>query len=807
MRTPRFSFPRLVAEHAAVGAERRSRSGNSLATAVLLTLLIAWPTWAGDGPSPTSAPPPHRFFGTVHGIVSDSASGQPIEAAEVRLLREGRPVGAACSTTPLGRYSFDGVEAGAYQLEVRRLDYPPLRRPLLVTNGDLALDVRLASAAVTLTGVNVTARPSGAVMDARTGNQVFQEDGYHGSPAATTSQIVQQALAGAARAPTSEVHIRGQHGEFTYYVDGIPVPPGISGSLSELFSPEIVEHIEFQTGGWDAEFGNRNSAIITVATRVPAGGLRLSGSAYAGSFGTFGQSAMASGNAGRFGIVLSATRQTTAMRREPVMQDPRTHDAINFHNSGDDLYGFGKLQYTMGLRDLLVMDLSGSRTSFQVPYDSTGGIIDDDRQLEHNGFVNLGWRHARGQQARDGEVFVALYHRWSQLGYTPGAGEQPTFVFYPDTVAYNVREDRAAQTSGLKVDALLPTVGPVQVKTGIDASLVTGREHFATSDVHQLPGPSVDADVRGGDVGMYAQASIRTTRWWEFRPGLRYDMHQAPLAGTAVQLSPRLRLNLYPTPRTSAWIYYGRLFIPSPVEDFHVLASAGQSGQIGLPTRPERDHFFEGCVIEQFPSLGTTLKLDAYHKQSSPAVDDNTLPGTALSATVDVSQVRVTGIESVIDVHPSGCLGGYVNVALSHAYAHGPITGGFSPTAYPTGWYDLDHDQRLSIAGSLTYDRRHWFASTTGIYGSGLTNGDPSAGTTGLGLFDFNRAVKVAPNFIVDASLGRALHVAGLSVRPQVNIDNAFDRRYILKGAFTSGPSVGRPRSIIVRVDVAHRAD
>ncbi len=37
------------------------------------------------------------------------------------------------------------------------------------------------------------------------------------------TQLIQQNLAGAAKAPTGEVHIRGQHGEFSYLVDGIPV--------------------------------------------------------------------------------------------------------------------------------------------------------------------------------------------------------------------------------------------------------------------------------------------------------------------------------------------------------------------------------------------------------------------------------------------------------------------------------------------------------------------------------------------------------------------------------------------------------
>ena len=684
------------------------------------------------------------------------------------------------------------------------MDFRTFKQALLLTRGDTALDVALVQAQFTLGEVKVQARPGASAVDARTGNQLFQQDSYHGSPASTTSQIVQQALAGAARAPTSEVHIRGQHGEFTYYIDGMPVPPGISGSLSELFSPEVVEHIEFQTGGWDAEFGNRNSAVISVGTRVPSGGVRIAGSGYGGSFGTSGQSGMASGNAGRIGILLSGSHQTTDMRREPVMQDPRTHEALNFHNSGDDLYGFGKLQYLAGLHDLVVLDVNGARTSFQVPFDSTGGAISDDRQLEHNGFVNLGWHHARGAQTSDGELFVGLYHRWSRLEYTPGAVEDPTFVFYPDTVAYNVLEDRSAQVSGIKLDALLPKFAGTQVKTGVDASLVRGHEHFATTDVHGATGPAVDSGVRGGDIGVYAQGSITPSQWWELRPGLRYDLHQAPLAGSATQLSPRLRLNFFPGLNTSAWLYFGRLFVPSPVEDFHVLASAGQTGQVGLPTLPERDHFFEGCVVQQVPSLRTTVKLDAYYKASEPAVDDNTLPGTALSATVNVSQVRVTGVETVVDVHPDGPLGGYLNVALSHAYAHGPITGGFSPTAYPSGWYDLDHDQRLSIVGSVTAARGRWFSSATGIYGSGLTNGHPSAGANGLGLFDFNRAVKVAPNFIVNASIGSALHLVGLLLRPQVFLENVFDLHYILKGAFTSGPSVGRPRSVLVRVDVAN---
>jgi outer membrane receptor for Fe3+-dicitrate len=42
------------------------------------------------------------------------------------------------------------------------------------------------------------------------------------------------------------------------------------------------------------------------------------------------------------------------------------------------------------------------------------------------------------------------------------------------------------------------------------------------------------------------------------------------------------------------------------------------------------------------------------------------------------------------------------------------------------------------------------------------------------------------------------------AVRPEIHINNVFDNWYLLKGAFFSGASVGRPRSVQVQVNVAY---
>ena len=126
-----------------------------------------------------------------------------------------------------------------------------------------------------------------------------------------------------------------------------------------------------------------------------------------------------------------------------------------------------------------------------------------------------------------------------------------------------------------------------------------------------------------------------------------------------------------------------------------------------------------------------------------------------------------------------------------------------SPRTRRTASFDLDHDQRLSIVGSATYAPNRFFLSGTAIYGSGLTNGvDPAdcGCTIGTGLFDFNKGIHVDPSTIINASTGYTF-VAGRGVfQPQIYVENLLNKKYALKGAFFSGASVGRPRSVQVRL-------
>jgi hypothetical protein len=768
---------------------------------LLTTVLLA----AGTTHGPAS--------GDIGGTVADSATATPLAGGEVRILQADRLV-ATTITDAFGRYVVHNLPAGAYRVEARYLGYRPQTHDVSVgaTEGFSRSDFKLGPLPISLSAVEVaTAAP--LALDTRTGNQVFKQNDYHGAPTNTTSQLLQQSIVGAARAPTGEVHIRGQHAEYTYYIDGLPVPSGISGSLNELFDPQVVNQIDFQTGGWDAEYGNKNAAIVNINTRIPSGGFHYEFSGFGGRFRTGapektettnGQSLTFSTNSGKWGFFASGSRQQSDMRREPVVFDTANNAIENFHNTGTDVFAFAKVQYSATDQDVVNFEVNRSRTRFAVPFDSVEGII-DDHQEDVNGFVNLGWRHQLGienlELGKSSDLFLGAFFRDGSLTYTPGLTDSATFVFPGDTTHYIIAEDRSFQTTGAKVDYTVRAHHGLEFKTGVLASVTRGHEDFSSTTNTGTSGPASNSNLNGSDIGVYAQTAIAPSDRWELRAGVRFDNHLAPFAGHQNQVSPRAKLSFFPDPGNTFWVYYGRLFLPTNVEDLRAITSTAQGGVAAAPTLPERDNFYEVGYVHRFP-FGLVTKLSGYKKESTPGIDDATVPGTAIVTSVNIATVSITGLEGVLEIRPRGPFSGYVNLAINHAYGSHPITGGFFPPDSSPGLFDLDHDQRVSGVATAVYASRGFYLSATGNYGTGLTNGNDPDSTYGTGLFAFNKHTHVDPTFIMSASAGYAFAVGNVIIRPQLYVDNLFNHKYLLKGAFFSGASVGRPRTLELRVSV-----
>jgi iron complex outermembrane recepter protein len=101
------------------------------------------------------APTPQSVTGTV----SDSA-GNPLADARVTLIEFGRTM----TTDPEGRFVFTNVPSGAYRLSISAIGFAPSVRAITVRDSTVTVDVRLKPSVVELTELQVTASPSATTL-------------------------------------------------------------------------------------------------------------------------------------------------------------------------------------------------------------------------------------------------------------------------------------------------------------------------------------------------------------------------------------------------------------------------------------------------------------------------------------------------------------------------------------------------------------------------------------------------------------------------------------------------------------------
>ena len=135
----------------AVHAEPVERPPRRLRAALATVILLA------TAPCVMAQQQP-RAPATITGHVIDAVKGVPVDGA--RVLLEGTGWGAITDTA--GFYRLIGVPAGPQTLRVRRIGFAPSRKQVEVpTSGEMVVDLQMASTALKVPGITVTAEPVG----------------------------------------------------------------------------------------------------------------------------------------------------------------------------------------------------------------------------------------------------------------------------------------------------------------------------------------------------------------------------------------------------------------------------------------------------------------------------------------------------------------------------------------------------------------------------------------------------------------------------------------------------------------------
>ena len=593
-----------------------------------------------------------------------------------------------------------------------------------------------------------------------------------------------------------QLHIRGDHANIQYRINGVLLPTSIGG-FGQSLDTHIVESMQLLTGALPAQYGYRTAGVVEITTRsgehLDNGG---SAGVTAGSFGTWNPNLSLHGHEGGWSYFFSASYlQNDIGIENPTSSRKPVHDHSNQRNA------FGLLSYAIAPHMHLDIMAGVTNNRFDIP----------DNPLAKPAFDYLGRTtfDASTLNERQREItrfgVLALHGRIDETDYQVALSQRYSGVdFHPDDIGdlmFNgiaSRVRRGSRATGLQAD-FSTSLGDTHT---LSYGMYFNREK-ATSDNdslvfpagpdgHQSSGIPVgirdDQRIVGHQYTAYVQDSWTPFEKLTVNIGARADRNKAYL--DEGQVSPRASMSYRFDDDTTAHIAYARYFTPAPTElvapaNLHLYDDTTNqlSSTIDSRVKAERSDYYDIGVQHRFtPAL--TVGLDAYHREAKHLQDEGQFGAALIYLPFNYAKGRIRGVELSVN-YDSGPWSAFFNLAQQRTKARQLTSGqyNFQPDdlAYiATHWVHLDHEQRLTSSGGVSYAfAPDWKLAADYLFGSGLRrdgNGVPN-GAHMPGYFQLN------------ASLS---HHFGVHWDARLAVINALDRGYQLRDG--TGIGVGAPQ-------------
>jgi hypothetical protein len=279
----------------------------------------------------------------VTGTVDD-ALGRPISGVKLTLQNGKGKTAAETISDSQGHFTFKGIVPGVYAVMADKVAFKPGNAIVSVTKSgakpvQLALQAKELSVAVVAKRLN----QSRNALSPETGGSVyrFSEQAIKELPQGENTQLNQVLLQapGVAQDSFGQVHVRGDHGNLQYRINGIQLPEGITG-FGQVLSPRLAQSISLLTGALPAQFGLRTAGVVDIKTKD--GLLDKSGDIdfYGGQRNTENPSFEYGGSKGGFNYFMTGQYQHTDRGVEPPTPGPTP-----IHDTANEGSGFGYFSY------------------------------------------------------------------------------------------------------------------------------------------------------------------------------------------------------------------------------------------------------------------------------------------------------------------------------------------------------------------------------------------------------------------------------------------------------------------------------
>lgn len=693
---------------------------------------------------------------SLEGIVRDG-TGLPMADVRVGLQNGAGEMVKSAQTDAIGHFVFDNIPVAPYALIATAQGHILGSMPVNLINEQAAhKDLNLADAQTPSVVIAQTQQQMRNMLSPQTGTNAYKFDqqtiaGLPLGEDTSLDKILLQAPGVAEdSAASGNLHIRGEHANVQYRLNGVLLPDGISG-FGDTIDAHVIDNATLLDGSLPAQYGFRTAGVVDIDTKT---GFQNGGtsSMTGGSFGTVQPSFSYGGTRGNADYFMAISHVSTNLG----IENP-TGSSHALHDHSEQNRQFGYASYMLDPSERVELIAGNSISYYQIPNNpnQTVGSFNNvnllnpnnlsssflnERQFESNQYLTGAW-----QARNDGGVTVqvAPLIRQSELHFRPDdAGD---LVF--NGIASDVL--KTDLTLGLQNDNSWRINADHTLRMGMmvqndhvqenDHSLAyqvdpsTGTPLVANGS-NVLTNPIVSGRTKDGQLyGVYLQDEWKITPALTMNYGARFD--DAEQFVSANQLSPRLGLVYKATDTTTLHAGYARYFTPPPIElvsnsDLHIFDNTTNAAAVlqDAPVKPERTHSFDAGVLQKAGDHWQ-FGLDGYYKLAHDLLDEGQFGQALILTPFNYEHGYIYGGE-LTATYTTQKLKAYGNVAVSRAMGENVVSAQFKfsdPSEYQyiqNHYVHLDHDQTFTGSGGVTYDVLEKTAlGFNGRYGSGLRSG------------------------------------------------------------------------------------
>jgi outer membrane receptor protein involved in Fe transport len=535
---------------------------------------------------------------------------------------------------------------------------------------------------------------------------------------APLDQVLLQAP-GVAQDSFGQIHLRGEHANVQYRLNGVELPEGLS-VFGQAIESRFANSMSLITGALPAQYGFQTAGVVDIQTKTGVTDPGLAVTMYGGSWNWVQPSFEYGGRSGPVDWYVTGDY----LHNDRGIEDP-TASFSAIHDTTNQFHGMAYVSGVIDPDTRISMILGVFEGQFQIP-DNPGqptlgfavnGVSSfnsanlNENQHERTDFAIISLQ----KHVNDIDVQISAYTRYSSLSFSPDWLGDLLF----NGIAQQANRSDAAY--GVQSDGSWRINDEHTLRAGflVQQEIGTGKTFSQVLPVDSTGAPTTDVpegiansfNKTGALYGLYVQDEWRILPTVTINSGLRFD-------GVAAftqedQVSPRLNVVWKPTVTTTLYGGYARYFVPPPFE----LVSPGMVTEfIGTtaapavtqndPVKAERSNYFD-VAVSQIVVPGLTIGADGYYKISNNLIDEGQFGAPIILTAFNYAHGRQEGVQLTAS-YDRGPWSIYGNLAWSRALGN-DITSAqfnFGPDELAfiaNNFIHLDHDQTWDGSAGVAY--------------------------------------------------------------------------------------------------------